>query len=81
MALVYGMVDTVLSSGGMTPGDLRELLKRLGLSQSEAARRLYVEGSTLRRWLSGARGIPGPVVACLEAWERERAAREALDRR
>ena len=74
------MDDVILSSGVVTPAKLRKSLKQLGLSQSEAARRLYVEGSTLRRWLSGARKIPGPVVACFEAWEREQAARKALDK-
>src|SRR2546422_8027675 len=49
---------------------LAAALKRLGLSQSEAARRLRVEQSTMWRWLAGERRIPGPVVAAIECWER-----------
>jgi len=52
----------------MTPRQLRAALKRLRLSQSEAARRLGVEHSTVYRWLAGERKIPGPVVAALKCW-------------
>lgn len=66
--------------GRMTPAQFRQALKRLGLSQSEAARRLYVAIPTVQRWVSGKRRIPGPVIACLESWERERRALESLKR-
>ena len=62
----------------MTPRQFRQALKQLGLSQSEAARRLYVSVNTVQRWVSGQRRIPGPAIACLEAWKRERRALDAL---
>ena len=52
----------------VTPRQLRAALKRLRLSQSEAARRLGVQQSTMYRWLAGERKIPGPVVAALKCW-------------
>jgi transcriptional regulator with XRE-family HTH domain len=52
----------------MTPHQLRAALKRLRLSQSEAARRLGVQQSTMYRWLAGERKIPGPVIAALKCW-------------
>jgi transcriptional regulator with XRE-family HTH domain len=52
----------------MTPRQLRAALKRLRLSQSEAARRLGVQQSTMYRWLAGERKIPGPVAAALKCW-------------
>ena len=52
----------------MTPRELRAVLKRLRLSQSEAARRLGVKQSTMYRWLAGERKIPGPVQAVLKCW-------------
>lgn len=52
----------------MTAAQLARALKRLELSQSEAARRLHVEQSTMFRWLAGHRAIPGPVEAAVAAW-------------
>lgn len=52
----------------MTPRQLRTALKRLRLSQSEAARRLGVQQSTMYRWLAGERKIPGPVEAAIKCW-------------
>lgn len=67
-----------------TPTELRELLGRLGLTQTGAALLLGVEGRTMRRWLAGSRSIPPPAVrllwlcdelpgaiTLLEAWSRE----------
>jgi transcriptional regulator with XRE-family HTH domain len=62
----------------MTAAEFRKALKRLGLTQSEAARRLYVTFSAVNRWATGKRSIPGPVIAALESWERERRVLEAL---
>jgi len=42
----------------MTPADLAATLKRLGLSQSEAARRLGVSDRAMRYWLADDRPIP-----------------------
>ena len=52
----------------MTPQELRDALEELGLNQSEAARRLGVEQSTMYRWVSGERKVPSSVEAALEAW-------------
>ena len=52
----------------MTPTELRDTLRRLGLSQIEAARLLGVDPSAVRRWLTdkdSRRSIPGPAVAFL----------------
>lgn len=67
-------------SSPMTPKEFRAALSTLGLSQSEAARRLRVAVSTVQRWVHGDRKIPGPVISCLESWERERRALAALKR-
>lgn len=72
--------DGPLFSVPVSPTEFRKVLKRLGLSQSEAARRLYVSVNTVQRWISGARKIPGPTIACLEAWQRQAKAEEALNR-
>lgn len=56
----------------MTPADLRSALSRLGLSQSEAARRCGVDPRTMRRWLAGHRRIPGPVVELVRTWLAQR---------
>jgi transcriptional regulator with XRE-family HTH domain len=52
----------------VTPRQVRAALKRLRLSQSEAARRLGVQQSTMYRWLAGERKIPGPVAAAITCW-------------
>ncbi len=53
----------------MTPDQLREageaLYGRWGW-QTRLARRLKVDGSTVRRWLSGAVAIPGPAGVAIE---------------
>ena len=54
----------------MTTRQLRAALKRLGITQVEAARRLRVNPSTLRRWLAGSRRIPGPVAVVMDLWLR-----------
>lgn len=54
----------------MTPRQLRAALKHLRLSQSEAARRLGVQQSTMYRWLAGERKIPGPVIAAVNCWRK-----------
>ena len=70
--------DGPLFSVPVSPDEFRKELKKLGLSQSEAARRLYVGVSAVQRWASGTRSIPGPVIACLEAWTRHAEAEKAL---
>ena len=56
-------------SGGMSPDSLRAageaLWGRWGW-QTRMAETLRVDGSTVRRWLSGATHIPGPAIVALE---------------
>ena len=58
----------------MTPDELRsageELFGRWGW-QTKLAKALGVDGSTVRRWLSGASAIPGPAVVAIEHLVRE----------
>lgn len=58
----------------MTPEELRkagvELFGEHGW-QTRLAERLEVDGSTVRRWISGTVPIPGPVKAAVECWLRE----------
>jgi len=56
----------------VTRQQLRATIKRLGISQVETSRRLGVDPSTVRRWLSGARRIPEPVAILLRTWLTER---------
>lgn len=55
----------------MTPDQFREARLRLGLTQSEMADRLGIDGEhrarTVRRWESGERAIPGPVALLLNS--------------
>ena len=62
----------------MTGNQFRKCLDRLELSQVEAARRMYVTTTTVFRWASEARKVPGPVVALLECWEKQRRLRDTL---
>ena len=57
----------------MTQEKFRHVLRRLDLTQVRAAELLHVDARTVRRWASGERKVPGPVVAALEGWlERQR---------
>jgi hypothetical protein len=59
----------------LTPKELREIGERLyGVWgwQTRMAEALKVDGSTVRRWVSGAVPIPGPVEAALRCFVRER---------
>lgn len=50
----------------MTGRQLRNALKKLELTQQQAAAWLRCEPSTVYRWLFDARAIPGPVEAAVE---------------
>lgn len=50
----------------MTPADLRTRLDAAGISQLELARRIGVDGRTVRYWLAG-RAIPDGLVSEIEA--------------
>ena len=62
----------------MTAADLKRERERLGLSQSELARRFGVDVMTVSRWERGERQItaPGAVALALRALARESAARK-----
>jgi transcriptional regulator with XRE-family HTH domain len=53
----------------MSIDELRQILLRLGLSQTEAAQILGVTPRTIRRWLEGEE-ISGPAAQALRAWIR-----------
>lgn len=44
-----------------TPDAVRDRLAVLRLTQAEAARLIGVDARTVRKWLSGERGVPEPV--------------------
>ena len=63
----------------MTPTDLRAALARLGLTQGQAARLMGVDARTMRRWVCGERGMPGPAVRLLMVMEMVAGVVEMLD--
>jgi len=63
----------------MTDAELRDLLGRLELTQSGAARMLGVDPRTMRRWIAGERAIPEVVVRLLDLLEHVPAARKRLE--
>jgi len=56
----------------MSPQQFRDALRRLRLSQVQAARRLSVNERTVRRWLAGDSRIPESVALLLHTWLRTR---------
>ncbi len=52
----------------MTPRQLTEALRRLGLSQVAAARLLGVSARTVRYWIAGTYPIPEAVSLLLRTW-------------
>lgn len=61
----------------MTGKELREAHHRLGLSAEGAATLLRVaSGRTVRRWWSGERDIPGPVIVLTSALLKSEAIRD-----
>ena len=54
----------------LSPQQFRRALRRLRLSQVEAARRLGVNERTVRRWVAGASRIPESVSLVLQVWLR-----------
>lgn len=53
----------------MTPEELRHIGEKLFGAwgwQTKIAKALRVDGSTVRRWISGATAIPGPAEVALE---------------
>ena len=64
------IVPRLRPSMAMTAKQLRAVLKSLGLSQLEAARRLGVTGRAVRFWVAGERRIPEPVAILLRTWAK-----------
>ena len=56
----------------MSPQQFRHVLRRLGLNQVQAAKRLGVNARTVRRWVAGDSRIPDSVSLLLQLWLRER---------
>jgi len=56
----------------MSPQQFRNALRRLRLSQVQAARRLSVNERTVRRWVAGDSRIPESVALLLHTWLRTR---------
>jgi len=55
----------------MTARQLRAALRRLGLSQLGFARRIRVDGRTVRHWVAGTYPVPEAVALLLDCWQRE----------
>ena len=61
----------------MTPAELKAARHAFGLSAEGFAQLVRVEsGRTVRRWESGERDIPGPVLVIVEAILNSRAVRK-----
>ncbi len=52
----------------MSPQQFRDALRRLRLSQVQAARRLKVNERTVRRWVAGDSRIPESVALLMQTW-------------
>src|SRR5260370_33440171 len=59
----------------MTGAQLRQALRRLGVSQMELSRRLRVAPSTVRRWIANRTRVPEAVALLLKEWLPKRRAR------
>ncbi len=53
----------------MTPAELKETMKRQGLTQGELARLTHSSRSMVNRWYNGVHRVPGGVIAFLELRE------------
>ena len=56
----------------MSPQQFRDALRRLRLSQVQAAKRLSVNERTVRRWVAGDSRIPESVALLLQSWLKAR---------
>ncbi len=56
----------------MSPQQFRHALRKLGLNQVQASKRLRVNERTVRRWVAGDSKIPESVILLLQIWLRER---------
>ena len=54
----------------MTADELRDALDALGLTQTEAARRLRVSLRTMQNWCAGTHEVPGPAEVLIGTWCR-----------
>ena len=56
----------------MTPTQLRQALRALGLTQRALAARLGVHVQTVKKWLAGERRISEPVAILIRTWLKAR---------
>lgn len=63
----------------MLAQEFRKALKSLNLTQAACAEALDVQPRTVRRWASGERDIPGPVIAALTCWLERYAEHQEAD--
>ena len=78
--LVEAIIQAMTQPRAMSPKQLRAALRQLDINQLELARRLDVDGRTVRRWVSGGASIPGPVRAALHSWQHLDDLRRLLER-
>jgi hypothetical protein len=65
----------VVEKVNMTPEELRQIGEELFGNwgwQTKLAKALRVDGSTIRRWISGHTAIPGPAEVALEMMLKEK---------
>jgi DNA-binding transcriptional regulator YiaG len=62
----------------MHGNELREALDKFGMTQMAFARLLDADGSTVRRWLSGALKVPTPIALLVRVLVRYRISPETL---
>lgn len=53
----------------MTPAELRQILDRLGITTTEAARRLVRTRQVIWRWLNGKSRIPRVAINEIRSWK------------
>ena len=54
----------------MTHQEFREILNKLGISQTEVARRLYRPFQTINRWYNGHSPVPKVVAVRIKRWRK-----------
>lgn len=73
------IAELPIPSAPMSPDELKRRLAELGLSQSEAARRMGVNLRSLQRWIAGETDVPAMAVALLDCWRTIQRLRKELD--
>ena len=78
--LVEAILRDMATPRAIGPKQLRTILRKLGISQMELARRLGVDGRSVRRWLAGEAPVPGPARAAIQAMTHLDDLRRLLDK-